>query len=253
MQQEQPREILGKRARMSEVPQSKPHVGPAALRPNSTSAKAKPSTPKPVESKDLAVSRAATQERDNIHHGPDAADRSGRGPTSAREPPQKRRKIHVVHIVVPEIEIKEEEPPSVPLFDKSYVDARMTEAGRPSSLLRCRAVEASITAAKLQQHTPPPSPDSGAPETVAASSSTPSATANQRPALTPPRFFAITLPPTPPASPLSSEPVLSWPKEVNDFDSYALASASTQSLINHYLRVVELEAGRIAMVPLLEE
>ncbi|KAF8188277.1 hypothetical protein K438DRAFT_1834188 [Mycena galopus ATCC 62051] len=165
------------------------------------------------------------------------------------EPSQKRRKIHVVHICVPEIEIKDEEesPELGTFFWPPQHRSRTLQAEEPPHLR-------SALAAKIQQHTPPPSPGSTAPHAVPASSSAPSAAKSQpcTPNSTPPRHLSTALPPTPPDSPLA-EPVLSWPEEVTNVESYKLAAACTQELIDHYLRVVESEAGMLFLQPPSDE
>ncbi|KAJ7250108.1 hypothetical protein B0H12DRAFT_679507 [Mycena haematopus] len=228
------------------------------------------STPPIGSSKTSLRSKGAPAMAKSTNHlresqaGTQSSDCRGSKPPSVTERSWKRRKIHVVHIVVPEIKIKdEEESPSIALFD-SDVDAQMelgsffwpslrVPTAEPSQPC-CTSLSSFSGQIHWQQHTPPRSPGSATPAALSASSPTSSAEADEQsvPQSTPPRLFSMSLPPSPPASSLS-EPTLSWPKGLKDPESYELATASTQELIDHYLRVAESEIGIISLLPLLDE
>ncbi|KAJ6459604.1 hypothetical protein C8R45DRAFT_1030525, partial [Mycena sanguinolenta] len=185
------------------------------------------------------------------------ADCRGAKPASVTERSWKRRKIHVVHIVVPEIEIKEEEEsPSISLFDLD-VDGRaelrsffwpppQSSTAEASQFSHYTTSASLAPGGQIQQPTPPSSPGSAA-DTDAASSSPTASSAASEPEST--RFVAMSVPLTPSSSPLE-EPTLSWPEELNDLESYKRATVSTQELIDHYLRAVESGTGMISLLPM---
>ncbi|KAJ7159474.1 hypothetical protein C8R46DRAFT_371005 [Mycena filopes] len=138
---------------------------------------------------------------------------------------RKRRRIHLV--LVPEREIKEEEE----LFD-SIVDYPSSPPAEANACVSTPPPRSSSrpSAQETQQPTPPASHRSDTPFL-------PPTTGRGQQQPTPP------LCPTAPAPELLPTLTLSWPAEIVDAETYALAAASTQALIDHYLQNVARLVG----------
>jgi hypothetical protein len=177
------------------------------------------------------------------------------------ETTRKRQKIiHVVH----DIEIKVEDPPPIPLYEPKSSAVEMESESPSSPLRRSQSPEAPVEAndlpwirspspyaAEFQQYTPPPSScSSDTPEIFSTLFFGGHASQQPTPPSTPPpanTLFMFALPS--PKSPIP-EPVLPWPEEVVDPETFRLAADSTHELIDHYLRAAELETGLLLMPPL---
>ncbi|KAJ7020222.1 hypothetical protein C8F04DRAFT_307682 [Mycena alexandri] len=189
----------------------------------------------------------------------DEAGASGVDITSVAvaERSRKRRKIHVITVFVPEREIKQEETPPISLSD-SILHCRSSSPSRGFPLVggngRISSTSPPPSVEGAQQPTPPASQraDTVDPEFESSiETSSPSVAPDQQP--------------TPPATPSSATtdtgfemsflaalpppPTLSWPAKVVDYETYELAAASTQALMDHYLDAVKftLEGNRIKL------
>ncbi|KAJ7159471.1 hypothetical protein C8R46DRAFT_1224062 [Mycena filopes] len=137
---------------------------------------------------------------------------------------RKRRKIHLV--LVPEREIKEEEAEFTSLFN-SIVDCPSSPPAEANACVSTPPPRTRPSAQETQQPTPPASRHSDTPP-----SQLPPAIERTPP---PTRLCDTTTAPT--------LVTLSWPAEIVDAETYALAAASTQALIDHYLQEVARLVG----------